>query len=82
MKIITLCPVLTTFRGRDRIQFHLICFNFISSLYRLSFAILVPSYPKVVRANLQPGAHIQEVRHTFVIEQHVNGHGATAGHIH
>lgn len=33
-------------------------------------------------ANLQPGAHIQEVRHTLAVQQDVNGHGATAGRIH
>lgn len=36
----------------------------------------------MLRADLQPGAHVQEVRHTLVIQQDVDGHGATAGRVH
>ena len=40
------------------------------------------SYPKVLLADLQPAAHIQEVRHTLVIQQNVNRNEATARCIH
>ena len=40
------------------------------------------SYPKVLLADLQPAAHIQEMRHTLAIQQNVNGNEATACGVH
>lgn len=40
------------------------------------------SYPEVLRADLQPGAHIQEVWHTLLVQQYVNGHGPARSCIH
>lgn len=39
------------------------------------------SYPEVLRADLEPGAHVQEVRHALFVQQNVNRHQAAGSRI-
>lgn len=40
------------------------------------------SHPQVLGADVQPGAHVQEVRHAVVVQQDVDGHRAAPGGVH
>ena len=44
--------------------------------------VKIHSHPKMLWANLKPGAHVQEVWHSVVIQQDVNGHRTTPRRFH
>lgn len=39
------------------------------------------AYPEVLGADVEPGAHVQEVRHALFFQQNVNGHRAAGSRI-